>query len=491
MQPRNNQDPNQLFEKKDFLYLFLIDPARIIVNDHYEKYVGRETGYGKSLLQAYQYALTTPILGMTEGLLNDIHRIAMSHLPDANPGQYKEKPNSFAVTPSVIIDPNSKEICKNCTFSVTHEGIQEFIDYWLLGKIQPPFHYIAFQKKNDPLTGFIVCVEEGKLFIKEIKNKKIIKKIELDKNNLQRLYTLLKDFSYSCEVNSMPAISSPGEMKQCVTLMLKRHVDEYNDEIKKATSENKKISTIVKHTQRIAQLHAFKDGNIRTCYVLLNKLLKENHLSLSIMLDPNRLDMCHIDLIVRTVKCGQEIYNQLMHLNSSEKKFTVTTEEEFDFMKSITFSKQPLYDIDENTIIDFVITLNKVNLIEKFDPLTNSLNLFSIQKNPIHTQLLAETEEYFSENSKYKSIYTALEKSDYVLALRNACINNLVPLILILLKFKDSFNINDPSKNGNTVLDWLELSTIGSPESKDKIRALLIENGALTKEQIVKRYGAS
>jgi len=59
---------------------------------------------------------------------------------------------------------------------------------------------------------------------------------------------------------------------------------------------------------------------------------------------------------------------------------------------------------------------------------------------------------------KHDKICEAIVRKDYALAFRNACVRKLYPLIMALMKHNDllAFDLNAPSSNGNTALDWLD-----------------------------------
>ena len=80
------------------------------------------------------------------------------------------------------------------------------------------------------------------------------------------------------------------------------------------------MTVIVSHVQRISQLHPFKDGNTRVCYILLNRLLKEENLNLSLLFNPNRFDCFSIKENVAFVKQGQDYCSRLL-LNSQTSIF--------------------------------------------------------------------------------------------------------------------------------------------------------------------------
>jgi hypothetical protein len=84
-------------------------------------------------------------------------------------------------------------------------------------------------------------------------------------------------------------------------------LDEYHASIKDALEEDDKLAVIARCCQELDQAHAFADGNIRViAFVLLNKLLIENGLSPTILLEPNRFDGYSVGELVADIKEGQQ-----------------------------------------------------------------------------------------------------------------------------------------------------------------------------------------
>jgi hypothetical protein len=77
-----------------------------------------------------------------------------------------------------------------------------------------------------------------------------------------------------------------------------------------------------------------------------------------------------------------------------------------------------------------------------------------------------------------------LNEKKYSLLLRNASNDANAQLIRVLLKYKDQLkiNVNEPSGNKNTALDWANQST--NIKSKKLVVELLILSGAKTKEEL-------
>lgn len=70
-------------------------------------------------------------------------------------------------------------------------------------------------------------------------------------------------------------------------------------------AETKKLRAIAACCQELNRLHFFSDGNTRTVGMLvLNKLLRKAGFGMTVLWNPNRLDMYSIDEIIADIKEG-------------------------------------------------------------------------------------------------------------------------------------------------------------------------------------------
>lgn len=87
------------------------------------------------------------------------------------------------------------------------------------------------------------------------------------------------------------------------------YIQQYHQWMVEAGDDNnKKLLAIAKFCRLIDCSHPFKDGNIRTVRLLMLKLMIENNLVPTMMMDPNMLDGYHSSEIVRAMKEGQHVY---------------------------------------------------------------------------------------------------------------------------------------------------------------------------------------
>jgi Fic family protein len=116
----------------------------------------------------------------------------------------------------------------------------------------------------------------------------------------------------SCSQQIVEKHHNNSSIRTLIKNRLDKICDEYNKEINDATNTNDKISIICKTIQRIEQLHPFKDGNMRTCYILLNRLLHEEEMPFTLLINPNRFDGFTLNELTSFVIEGQSRYLKLI-----------------------------------------------------------------------------------------------------------------------------------------------------------------------------------
>jgi len=92
-----------------------------------------------------------------------------------------------------------------------------------------------------------------------------------------------------------------------------------------ASNEQEKIKAIATCIHELELTHPFYDGNCRTMAILLlNKLLKQQGLSLCILYCKDRFDAFSIDELCQEIITGQQRYQQLIHpTNIKKDKHTI------------------------------------------------------------------------------------------------------------------------------------------------------------------------
>lgn len=474
---------------KNFLYLFLIDPIRIPFGNDYVSYTQTEPGYGRCMLNAYLAAFNITADGkITHDLLQTINREAMAFSPDTQDGQYKSICNNYSVSLRYKFDARARELQYIPTYSVDFPGMTEFVNHWFIND-ENPVHLLSFGElgQADDATGFVIMRDKKRkddLLWIDMKNNgndqhKHYKKIP---KSIEDIHTLLKDARYQCNIDSMSLVSE-DKIKQVTKQKMQVILDGFDHDILRAESSDEKIYTIVKYVQRIAQLHPFIDGNIRTCYILLNKLLRDYDLGLTILINPNRFDCCEISHLVKMVKDGQNYFKQLQ--THQEGILLLKAEELRDQNGLIECGPQPLVDIDDDALLSTFIR-QVTGVIEPCQTSSSSCSssFFSVAPVDKHALLGAKLQKIIATQTQFEPLKAGVDARNYGLVLRQACRLGAEDIINTILPFigKLSIDINQASSNGNTALDWLDSSQC-DPDTKSRLRGLLISFGALDKQK--------
>jgi prophage maintenance system killer protein len=449
----------------DFFYLFITDPVGLAAGEHYVDYEEREPAYSQSWLSAYNYAFQMPKDGkITPELLLGINEKAMSFQKKHPAGCYRDKPVFFQIVPNTFTDYVSG---RDLDFSGSLKGISEFIDYWFL-KTQLPMHYITFIQNEQRIKWLVSKVHHDQ--IKWTHQEKVgpfyHEWLDL-KAHTEKITTLFGDAKYCCYIECMPEVDEkiiPVE----IVRHLQRIIEEFEAEISTAKSADEKITVIAKHIQHIAQLHPFIDGNIRTCYILLNKLLRDYELPLTILLNPNRFDCCSLQEVVDMVKQGQLHYQQLMQ--HKEGKFVFKFEKEHAVEKNFAVSPVSLINVDSTTIENFLAIV-----INDIFPLISSVasspySLFAAKLTP--SELLIQQLKRVDPSDKILAIISAVEAGAFNVAFRKACAEGDFSVISTIYRFQGLLNINlqEPCSEGKTPYDLLKANALLKKEDIEKLQ---------------------
>jgi hypothetical protein len=296
-----------------YLYLFLIDmETEINHHRHYRHYLtSDEKGFTKNTLNAYIEAFRTKQTTLDINTVLKLHQSIAGHLN--TPGQYKTSCNKFAVL--------GKELPNKVTqASATEDGLKEFIDRWILNNPQHTHMLIispAGAIDNPSYSGSMVGAmglynDGGNIRFRRITSLGLIQESYEHKKHLSLIWSALINPDFVCEVNSMPDDLVPEkDVVKLSALVLKELIDTYNKKIISCVSERDKISCIVELAQGVNQLHPFWDGNTRLGILLLNLLLHSRGLSMTLLANPNRLNMFSNAELVQCVIEGQTYFRDL------------------------------------------------------------------------------------------------------------------------------------------------------------------------------------
>lgn len=450
----NSKGPAANPEVSNFLYLFIMDVVCVPFKS-FADYKNKEPGFDKAMMQGYCIAFDCDHNGkISHNLLQRIHHAAVSHLMCPR-GEYKIESNNYKTWTENQAD-NEYEAAR---FSASSEGLIQFVQDWLQGEDHT--HSVGIVTNPEPhiFYGAALRYNENLKFIEAKGLRPEISDYHPKKHDIV-LRELMDKRGYKCTLDIHDGVS--GGIKPLVIKQLDKIFKNYENDIEKARHDDEIIRAICKCIQHISQLHPFQDGNIRTCYILLNKLLNDFGLPLTILMNPNRFDLCSLDENVKWVKDGQKIYRDLL-VNKSTEQFVIKTDETQPKLKSI---ECPAVKIGNEHLIKFAkIIMNRKDVTIKNDMYEPSFN---------------------NNYTEYKDFKLYLKEGRYGLALRRACADGLLNGIKFLLQnHRDEIEncINEQSSNKKTALDWLDGNKVKSLEYR-KIREMLVNMGAKSKEEL-------
>ena len=200
--------------------------------------------------------------------------------------------------------------------------------------------------------------------------------------------------------------------------------------------------------RNVNQLHPFIDGNIRTCYIMLNRLLDHYNLGKTILTNPNRFDMCSLNELTKDVEEGQINYCSLVEYckNPNPKgEFILMTSDANTGNQVIRCKPDIMKDLTED-------------LSERF----------------LNDVIINETKGDYCE---YKPINESLAKKDYGLALRQACCGAGSKLIKkIIDDFSYDIDFTKTTSKGELPSDLIEGNRkIKEPEKRKEIIDMLAQ----------------
>lgn len=328
---------------KKFLFLFIVDICRIAQYDNpigqhkiLLEFLQKEPGYVSPWLEAFIYALKTPQNELTIDNVKSIHQMAMAFEPDCNPGFFRTEACQHNIFFREKIPPV-------VYYNASLKGMEE----WLYDRFGSIYHRIMYHDQSSPercwlIDTFFINIEDSA----ENEKYKNIGRQEA----IQSIKDLLPTHFFLLEYLPQTTLDS------CVQAIVKK----YNDDMGSSQTSDEKISCIANFIQRLDRLHPFKNGNIRTCYILLNQLLYSHHLPLCLLLNANRLDGCAHAEIVSMIKVGQNNFQNLLHRCEEELEYFEwsTPEEDYLCLKSFLVFPQVL-EVDEKIKDELIDLLTK------------------------------------------------------------------------------------------------------------------------------------
>ena len=320
---------NKLSEQipENFLYLFIADLVQLM-NKTFSEYQAKEPKYAEPFFKAYLAAFNgSPEEVYNEKFVKQIHQISSTHFKSHISQEYRKAEASFYISNEIYLKANRSEIngtkydkITNYKYNATAKGLENFINRWLYkpnGGNNVIHQIIIESAYEDPEPEKYLIAEnpnDKKLYCgNKINGKWHMGKFSSVKNLLSIL-NLFENYDYIFRIIMLPAETDNGFEKRLQEILKLGKI-----KIEEASDEHAKVTAFADLVQQINQLHPFSDANIRTCYVLLNKLLFDHHMKLCIFSNPNRLDCCDLEEIVSSIYEGQEVFKQWLDNKNPEK----------------------------------------------------------------------------------------------------------------------------------------------------------------------------
>lgn len=447
----------------NFAYLFLLDIDRFLLHKQgLESFEAREPGYTKAILNAFLEAFSPKNIKLNLKMILNIHAMAMSHVQSCEKGVYKDSDNNFSVA---VCDEHHQILVGTPTASIA--GLKEFIERCFLEE-EKPSHHLAFTKfhNNRPIDALalITSYSDGKkqiLFIRRQGQKPPVKIDYSHKDHFKFIQQAIEN-EYIINIESSDieeAYQHLGSHRKLIEKKLGHSLEKLNTGLAEAKSDDQKISEIAGFVQRFIQIHPFlADGNTRTAHILLQWLLHDNNLPLSLVINPNRLDCFSNAELVAIIKEGQKQFIELTQLNVPQFRH--------ETLKKELKPAKPLLLNQENSKIEaFVEKVIKANhLRQRLSLLSPSSTKFTLfgqeEKSP---SLTIDIVGQHDKLLRSYVIHSSAKQASW------HCLHELV-------QSKD-FGLKDKSVNHYRIASsWLALLQEVNPEALNQIQDLLSEN---------------
>jgi hypothetical protein len=208
--------------------------------------------------------------GLKKKMVSDGKEIFVQHLKGIIPDEKRH----FAVAFGLSVNPESEDR------SLTEDGAKEIYVHVSEENVEYYPYRLASLPESDDLAGEPLEIKDASAYQHEL---------GLYNEGLKGLWM--------CRYNSNKTYV------ECINL----HIETYYDDIEKAKEDNmKKLQAICKFLATIERIHPFYDGNCRTVYFLLQKLLADNCFPLTVLDNPNIFDGFSVAELVEKVVLGMD-----------------------------------------------------------------------------------------------------------------------------------------------------------------------------------------
>lgn len=244
---------------------------------------------------------------------------------------------------------------------------------------------------------------------------------------------------------------------------------EYQQGIGDAKNNEEKLTAIVSAIQKIAQIHPFLYSMEITCEILLNRLLHENKLPMTILMYSKRLFGYSLEEALQEVKNGQQVF-----LDALSGKDTVTFRDDVKNESHHCHAKMPINGLTKSQSDQMLTTVCLVNVHRAFSSsdLTKRAILSVYSASSIE-QALRRAVATGNQAATIVILQNgvdidAQDNNKKRTALHWAVIKNNTKMIELLMNYGAQVSIQDGEQK--TPLDYA---------SSDEVRLLLISEGTV------------
>lgn len=364
------------------MYRLVVDGDLHKKEEGWRAYALREPNCLTALLGALTFGLSDLDKPLSVDMIKEIHRIATTDVQrmPISPGEFRENPTAIPL----IADSNMNQKGLGALYKKITENDNQ---YNSCIAVESKWYLRAATSQED----FYERLSKLKTSQSESEIWSILSADKLEKKGYYR----------------------PPEARFIPQLM-NDAVESCNKAIAAAKSDDEKLTVIATHIQMIEQLHPFPDANLRTCVVLLQRLLIQNGFLPTMLNDPNQFDAYDVDTLVKEIKVGMDRTQQLIANPDAAV---------FDYVTPDNIKPVNPYDPDERVLLNK--TQEAQNTIHEFskkmgEELSNKIlvqkNIFTMRLNLLQDKIddLRNRYELASENKdpKFKeelnlAVYTA------------------------------------------------------------------------------------
>jgi hypothetical protein len=300
------------YPSSDF-YRFVVDGYRHQHEHGWLGYAMRESGSLSGAITALQYAISQRIddKKVSIELIKMIHRLATRDIvfhDMMRPGCFREKASRFIL----IADSAPDGYC-------SREGVKDLINfvhrYRSKGCALFP-EWLSSQHQEEIETMYRRHVNAS-----ECSDKFTYESLERDE----------------CHWIFRPPAHDSIEF--AITSM----IDQYQRDIDAVYVHEDKLRVIVDFIQELERIHPFYDGNGRTFYILLQRLLIQNEFLPTIMKNPNHIDGCSAEEVMLEIREGILFTQQLIDNPGAKILNYVTTDTSIEKIVTLLFGKKPSF----------------------------------------------------------------------------------------------------------------------------------------------------